>query len=74
MKRFVFFKPSLQGEVWRGLISKTMNEIVILSGKGGTGKTELKRCIATLNNNTIVAGSCDVDAANLHLVESRKLF
>ncbi len=44
-----------------------MNEIVILSGKGGTGKTSLSAAFATLNNNTIVA-DCDVDAANLHLV------
>jgi len=44
-----------------------MNEIVILSGKGGTGKTSLSAAFATLNNNTIVA-DCDVDAANLHLI------
>ena len=44
-----------------------MNEIVILSGKGGTGKTSLSAAFATLNNNT-VAADCDVDAANLHLI------
>jgi MinD superfamily P-loop ATPase len=44
-----------------------MNEIVILSGKGGTGKTSISAAFATLNNNTIVA-DCDVDAANLHLI------
>lgn len=44
-----------------------MNEIVILSGKGGTGKTSLSAAFATLNNNTIVA-DCDVDAADLHLI------
>ena len=44
-----------------------MNEIVILSGKGGTGKTSLSAAFATLNNKTIVA-DCDVDAANLHLI------
>jgi MinD superfamily P-loop ATPase len=44
-----------------------MNEIVILSGKGGTGKTSLSAAFATLNTNTIVA-DCDVDAANLHLI------
>ncbi len=44
-----------------------MNEIVILSGKGGTGKTSLSAAFATLNSNTIVA-DCDVDAANLHLI------
>ncbi len=44
-----------------------MNEIVILSGKGGTGKTTLCAAFATLDNNLIVA-DCDVDAANLHLI------
>ncbi|MFA5330732.1 MAG: 4Fe-4S binding protein, partial [Prolixibacteraceae bacterium] len=44
-----------------------MNEIVILSGKGGTGKTSLSAAFATLNNHTIVA-DCDVDAANLYLI------
>ena len=44
-----------------------MNEIVILSGKGGTGKTSISAAFATMNNQTIVA-DCDVDAANLHLV------
>ncbi len=44
-----------------------MNEIVILSGKGGTGKTTLSAAFATLNNNVIMA-DCDVDAANLHLI------
>lgn len=44
-----------------------MNEIVILSGKGGTGKTSLSAAFATLNSNTIVA-DCDVDAANMYLI------
>jgi len=44
-----------------------MNEIVILSGKGGTGKTSISAAFATINPNTIVA-DCDVDAANLHLI------
>jgi MinD superfamily P-loop ATPase len=44
-----------------------MNEIVVLSGKGGTGKTSFSAAFATLNPNTIVA-DCDVDAANLHLI------
>ncbi len=44
-----------------------MNEIVILSGKGGTGKTSLSAAFATINSNTIVA-DCDVDAADLHLI------
>jgi MinD superfamily P-loop ATPase len=44
-----------------------MNEIIILSGKGGTGKTSISAAFTTLNQNIIVA-DCDVDAANLHLI------
>jgi MinD superfamily P-loop ATPase len=44
-----------------------MNEIVILSGKGGTGKTSLSAAFATINKNTIVA-DCDVDGSDLHLI------
>ncbi len=43
-----------------------MNEITILSGKGGTGKTSLSAAFASLGNH--VVADCDVDAANLHLV------
>ncbi len=44
-----------------------MNEIVILSGKGGTGKTSLSAAFATIQNHCIVA-DCDVDGADLHLI------
>jgi MinD superfamily P-loop ATPase len=44
-----------------------MKEIVILSGKGGTGKTSISAAFATLQANTIMA-DCDVDAANLYLI------
>ena len=44
-----------------------MNEICVLSGKGGTGKTSLSAAFATLGNPVAVA-DCDVDAANLYLV------
>jgi len=44
-----------------------MNEIAILSGKGGTGKTSLSAAFATINKDMVVA-DCDVDAANLHLI------
>ena len=44
-----------------------MPEIVLLSGKGGTGKTSLAAAFATLEKNLVVA-DCDVDAANLYLV------
>lgn len=44
-----------------------VNEIVILSGKGGTGKTSLSAALATIGDKKMVA-DCDVDAANLHLI------
>lgn len=44
-----------------------MNEIIILSGKGGTGKTSLSASFATLESNVVVA-DCDVEAANLYLI------
>lgn len=44
-----------------------MYEIVILSGKGGTGKTTITASFAALSKNKILA-DCDVDAANLHLL------
>jgi len=42
-------------------------EIVIISGKGGTGKTSLAASFAVLAGPTVIA-DCDVDAADLHLV------
>jgi MinD superfamily P-loop ATPase len=44
-----------------------MREIVVLSGKGGTGKTVVAASFAALADNKVVC-DCDVDAANLHLV------
>lgn len=44
-----------------------MTEIVVLSGKGGTGKTSLSAALATLGERVVVA-DCDVDAANLWLI------
>lgn len=44
-----------------------MKEIVILSGKGGTGKTSLVGSLAYLAKNQILV-DCDVDAADLHLL------
>lgn len=45
-----------------------MNEIVILSGKGGTGKTSIAAALAVLAGNDAVVADCDVDAANMHLL------
>lgn len=44
-----------------------MKELVVLSGKGGTGKTSLTAAFATLARDIVVA-DCDVDAANLHIL------
>jgi MinD superfamily P-loop ATPase len=44
-----------------------MKEIVVISGKGGTGKTSLVASFAALAANPVLA-DCDVDAADLHLV------
>ena len=44
-----------------------MKEIVIISGKGGTGKTSLTAAFASLSSNAVFA-DCDVDAADLHLI------
>ena len=44
-----------------------IREIVVLSGKGGTGKTSLTASFSTLAENAVIA-DCDVDAADLHLV------
>lgn len=44
-----------------------MKELVVLSGKGGTGKTSIVASFAALCDDKVVA-DCDVDAADLHLV------
>ena len=42
-------------------------ELVVISGKGGTGKTSLVAAFAALAGHVVLA-DCDVDAADLHLV------
>jgi len=44
-----------------------MKQIVIISGKGGTGKTIIAASFACLAKNKVIA-DCDVDAADLHLL------
>jgi MinD superfamily P-loop ATPase len=46
-----------------------MKEVVILSGKGGTGKTSIVGSFAALAQSKVLA-DCDVDAADLHLLLS----
>ncbi len=44
-----------------------MKQILVISGKGGTGKTILTAAFTALAENKIIA-DCDVDAADLHLL------
>jgi len=46
-----------------------MKEIVVLSGKGGTGKTSIVGSLAALARGKVLA-DCDVDAADLYLLLS----
>ena len=49
-----------------------MKQIVVISGKGGTGKTVLTASFAALAKNAVFA-DCDVDAADLHLLLKPKI-
>jgi len=44
-----------------------MQEIVVLSGKGGTGKTTIVASFAAIAQDKVLV-DCDVDAADLHLL------
>jgi len=44
-----------------------MKQLVVISGKGGTGKTVISASLAALIKKVVIA-DCDVDAANLHLL------
>jgi len=44
-----------------------MKELVIISGKGGTGKTSITVSLAALAKNKVMV-DCDVDAADMHLI------
>ena len=45
-----------------------MREVVVISGKGGTGKTSLSASFAYLEGSNALVSDCDVDAANMHLL------
>lgn len=49
-----------------------MKELVVISGKGGTGKTSVTASFAVLADRPVIA-DCDVDAADLHLVLSPRI-
>jgi len=46
-----------------------VKQVAVVSGKGGTGKTTVVACLATMAR-PVVAADCDVDAANLALLLS----
>lgn len=48
------------------------SELVVISGKGGTGKTSVAAAFSRLAGRSVLA-DCDVDAADLHLVMSPQL-
>ncbi len=50
-----------------GGTARAVKELVVVSGKGGTGKTSLVASFAALEPAAVLA-DCDVDAADLHLV------
>ena len=49
-----------------------MKEIVVISGKGGTGKTFLTSSLAVIIPDKVIL-DCDVDAANLYLILEHQL-
>jgi MinD superfamily P-loop ATPase len=49
-----------------------VKEIVVLSGKGGTGKTSIVGSFAAIAKNKVLA-DCDVDAADLYLLLSPRV-
>ncbi len=46
-----------------------MKELVVVSGKGGTGKTSISAALAYLAPHKVLV-DCDVDAANFHLISN----
>ena len=50
-----------------------MKEIVVLSGKGGAGKTSITAGFAALGARDLVLADCDVDAADMHLLTAPKV-
>lgn len=43
-------------------------EILVLSGKGGTGKTTITAALAAIVGSQAVVADCDVDASDMHLL------
>ena len=55
------------------VMGNKVQELVIISGKGGTGKTSVAASFAVLANGRAVIADCDVDAADMHLVLSPQI-
>ncbi|MFW6072398.1 MAG: P-loop NTPase [Thermoplasmatota archaeon] len=53
-------------------VNNDRKELVIISGKGGTGKTSLTAAFASLSDDPVIS-DCDVDAADLHLLTDPKI-
>jgi len=49
-----------------------MKEILVISGKGGTGKTTIVAAFSSLAENAMLA-DCDVDAPDLHIILQPKI-
>jgi len=49
-----------------------LQELVVISGKGGTGKTSITASLAVLAGRSVIV-DCDVDAADLHLILSPQI-
>lgn len=53
-------------------MGERLRELVVVSGKGGTGKTSVTASFASLADSAVIA-DCDVDAADLHVVLSPRV-
>ncbi|MFC1729943.1 ATP-binding protein [candidate division KSB1 bacterium] len=53
-------------------MTRPVQQLVIVSGKGGTGKTTIAASFAALAENNVTA-DCDVDAADLHIIFKPKI-
>ena len=51
----------------KSLVIAMLNEIAIISGKGGTGKTTITACIIPFLEDIVMA-DCDVDAPDLNIL------
>lgn len=49
-------------------MSEKIKEIVVISGKGGTGKTTVSSAFAALSDENILMVDADVDASNLKII------